>query len=66
MILNPSTPVKFKSYSSKEVSNLYGISKYILRQWLAPYQHEIGERIGLYYSHKQIALIFEKLGIPDY
>lgn len=54
-----------KTYSVKEVADLYCISKKTLNKWLSPFEKEIGERRGYFYNPKQVSIIFEKLGLPD-
>lgn len=54
-----------KTYSVKEVAQLYNISPKTLRKWLTPFTMEIGERMGYFYNPKQVGIIFEKLGIPE-
>ena len=57
--------IQIKTYSVKEVAGLYAISRKTLKNWLAPFEKEIGERIGYFYNPKQVGIIFEKLGIPE-
>jgi hypothetical protein len=35
-----------------------------MRNWLAPHQSLIGEKIGHLYTALQVKVIFEKLGLP--
>lgn len=57
--------VHVRTYSVKEVADLYCISKKTLNKWLSPFENEIGERRGYFYNPKQVGIIFEKLGLPD-
>lgn len=57
--------IEIKTYSVKEVAGLYGISSKTLKKWLTPFEKEIGERIGYFYTPKQVRIIFEKLGLPE-
>ena len=57
------TPVK--TYSVKELAGLYNISSKTLKNWLTPFEKEIGERRGYFYYPKQVKIIFEKLGLPE-
>ena len=61
------TPLKIqvKTYSVKEVADLYSVSKKTLNKWLSPFENEIGERRGYFYNPKQVGIIFEKLGLPE-
>jgi transposase len=56
--------IQVKTYSVKEVAELYGISGKTLKKWLYPFEKEIGERRGYFYNPKQVGIIFEKLGLP--
>ena len=58
--------IQIKTYSTKEVAGLYGISGKTLRKWLTPFDKEIGKRIGYYYNPKQVGIIFDKLGLPEH
>ncbi|HWZ22335.1 MAG TPA: hypothetical protein VNW06_06745 [Cytophagaceae bacterium] len=57
--------IQVKTYSVKEVAELYCISNKTLKKWLTPFEKEIGERRGHFYNPKQVGIIFEKLGIPE-
>jgi len=57
--------IRLRAYSTKEVAGLYEISKPTLQTWLIPFEKEIGQRIGHFYSPKQMRVIFDKLGIPE-
>ena len=54
-----------RAYSLKQIASLYCISKKTFKIWLKPFEKEIGNRVGHFYSVKQIKIIFEKLGTPD-
>ncbi len=53
-----------KSYSAKELCLLYGITYKTLYKWLAPFNKNIGNRKGRFYSPQQVEIIFKKLGVP--
>jgi hypothetical protein len=57
--------IQVKTYSIKEMAELYCVSRNTFRKWLTPFEKEIGERIGYLYNPKQVMIIFENLGIPD-
>ena len=63
---NKSNERKFtiKTYSLKEVAELYEIDTRTLVKWIDPFEKEIGKRIGYFYTPKQIKIITDKLGIP--
>jgi len=67
------TPVSGESYAAsialrphnqKELSALYNISRKTLKKWLMPFEDEIGERLGNYYTIPQVKKIFTLLGFP--
>ena len=62
---NETTKIRLRTYSVKEVAELYGISGKTLKKWLAPFEKEIGARVGYLYNPKQIRVIFDKLGFPE-
>jgi len=53
-----------KPYSLKELAGMYGVTTRTLRNWMFPFQNEIGKRIGIYYSIKQVRVIFDNLDVP--
>lgn len=55
---------EIKAYSPAELANIYQVSKCTLNRWLKPHQQMIGKREGLYYTVKQIRMIFDLLGLP--
>lgn len=57
-------PTEVKAYSKKELSGLYGVSTWVLRQWLKPFNKKIGEYCGKSYTPAQVKIIFEALGDP--
>lgn len=54
-----------RAYTLKEIASLYCVSKLTFKKWLKPFEKEIGERIGHFYSVKQVKIILDKLGTPD-
>jgi hypothetical protein len=54
-----------KPYSIGELSVLYGMPAKTINNWLKPHIGKIGERIGRYYTLKQVLTIFEILEWPD-
>jgi phage antirepressor YoqD-like protein len=62
---NNTTPeIKIKPYTAGELATLYGVSKKTLNTWLLPHREYIGEKKSLYYTAKQVRIIFEELGEP--
>lgn len=56
--------IEIKSYSYKELATLYEIKSKIFKKWLTPFQKEIGEKRGWYFTPKQVKIIFKRLGTP--
>jgi len=56
--------VALKPYSTKELTELYGISRRTFNTWLTPFKEEVGTKFGRYYTVAQVQLIFKKLGWP--
>lgn len=53
-----------RPYCNTELADMYGVCRRTFASWLLPFQAELGERIGRYYSSLQVQLIFERLGTP--
>ncbi|MBS1773407.1 MAG: hypothetical protein JST82_11165 [Bacteroidetes bacterium] len=53
-----------RPYSYKELTQLYGVSKKTLLNWIQPFKEEIGEKRGRYFTVNQVDIIFRKLGFP--
>lgn len=47
-----------------ELAHAYCVSNKTMRNWLKPHSEQIGERIGLLYTPKQIRAIYDCLGLP--
>jgi hypothetical protein len=56
--------IQLRAYSLKELSGLYELSGKSMKTWLAPFKQEIGQRVGRFYTPKQMKIIFKKLGAP--
>ncbi len=56
---------KYKSYSKKQLTLLYGISDMTLKSWLKPIKSKLGTYRGKTYSPFQVQLIFDFLGEPE-
>lgn len=48
----------------KELANLYEVKPRTIKIWLKPFEAAIGEKIGRYYTIRQLEIIIEKLGEP--
>jgi hypothetical protein len=56
--------LELKSYTPLQLSRMYDVSKNTFLKWVKPFSQDLGERVGHYYSIKQVAIIIEKLGTP--
>jgi len=63
MVTNKSI-IKLKPYTVKELSGLYGVDWRTIKNWIKPFEHELGEKLGRYYNIVQMEHIFNKLGYP--
>ncbi|HTB31136.1 MAG TPA: hypothetical protein VK808_03870 [Bacteroidia bacterium] len=57
--------IPIKPYKQKELCNLYNVHRNTFKNWLKPFEEEIGERQGYYYSIKQVEIIFKRLDYPS-
>ena len=56
--------MQLRTCNSQELSDMYEVSKKTFLKWLKPFKNDIGERNGNFYSVNQVAVIFQKLGLP--
>ena len=49
----------------KDLCGLYGVSYKIIKQQLKPFEKEIGEKHGNFFSVNQVIRIFEIIGEPS-
>lgn len=59
---SPQHKPKAKACNTKELANLYGVSRKVLNTWLRPFLAEIGPRQGHYYTAKQVQTILDRIG----
>jgi uncharacterized protein YjcR len=57
--------IQLKAYNLSELADIYGVSVKVLKNWLKPFEIDLGEKIGNYYNIAQVKIIFLKLGVPD-
>jgi len=58
------TTLQVKPCYLNELGNMYGVSAYVMNSWLKPIKKELGERNSKLFTVKQVAIIFENLGVP--
>lgn len=61
---NPNT-IQYRPYTMKELAQLYGVDPRTIKVWLAPFEEELGPKLGRYYTIPQVKKIFEKLDFPS-
>lgn len=49
----------------KELAKFYAVEPRTIRNWIAPFRKELGEKCGRYFTDWQVKLIIAKLGTPD-
>lgn len=57
--------VPIKCYTHQDLMNHYGVSWPTLLKWIKPFEKLLGEKVGHFYTVKQVRIIFEKLGHPE-
>jgi hypothetical protein len=53
-----------KPYTKKELAGLYGLSQKSFYSLFKSHESKVGKKHGRYYSPKQVAMIFRRLGKP--
>jgi hypothetical protein len=48
----------------KDLAVMYKVNRRTIKQWLEPFESEIGEKNGRFYTIKQVKIIFDKIGNP--
>ena len=56
--------VPLKSYTIKEIRELFGISARTWREWVRPHRKELSIGRSLVLNIKQVQFLFEKFGVP--
>ena len=63
--MNNENRIAPRPYSITELARLYQVSNRVMKNWLRPLASAIGEKIGRYYTIRQVEIIFEELGEPE-
>lgn len=58
--------LELKPYSLSDLARIYQMHRETFRNWIMPFQDEIGVRRGRFYTIKQVKIIIDKLGLPGY
>ena len=56
--------IEIKPYRPNEMAKFYQVSYPTFLKWITAFKERLGERNGLYFSVKQVEIIFDELGIP--
>lgn len=48
----------------KELASLYGVSYKVFKKHIHPFENEIGEKHGNFFTVNQVIIIIDKLGPP--
>jgi hypothetical protein len=62
--MNATKSILVRPYLTSELSVLYKVSYPTMRKWLDSIEDRVGNRIGKYYSVKQVGKIFDHFGVP--
>jgi hypothetical protein len=57
--------IQLKPYSLVDLAKLYTVCDRTMKKWIKPFEQEVGEKNGRYYSISQVKIIFDKLGLPS-
>ena len=60
------TEHKIRAMSKTELANAYQVSLKTFAKWITPFKDKIGDYLGRAYTPKQVGLIFEFLGVPNF
>ena len=74
IIVHPATAELFKKnkaifvkpYTAKELAALYEVSDKTFRKWINQFEDEIGHKTGIYFTIRQVRIIFDRLDVPHY
>jgi len=59
-----SSKIQLKPYTVLDLAKIYGVSDRTMKKWIKPFECQIGQKIGYFYTVAQVKTIFEKLGLP--
>jgi hypothetical protein len=55
---------EIRGYTYKQLCDMYKMSRYCFKTQIADLWDELGERRGILFSARQVAIIFRELGRP--
>jgi len=56
--------IKLRPYTVLDLAKMYEVSDKTMKKWIKPFEDEVGEKNGYFYSIAQVQTIFQKLGAP--
>ena len=59
-----SVKIKLRPYTVLDLAKMYEVSDKTMKKWIKPFEVEVGEKNGYFYSIAQVQTIFQKLGAP--
>ena len=59
-----SVKIKLRPYTVLDLAKMYEVSDKTMKKWIKPFESEVGEKNGYFYSIAQVQVIFQKLGAP--
>jgi uncharacterized protein YjcR len=59
-----SVKIKLRPYTVLDLAKMYEVSDKTMKKWIKPFEDEVGEKNGYFYSIAQVQTIFQKLGAP--
>jgi len=65
MNMDDTNKAPVKPYTHQDLCNLYQVSWVTMQKWLKLIAKDVGEKVGHFYSKRQVEKIFELLGHPD-
>ncbi|NLR58823.1 hypothetical protein HGH93_11970 [Chitinophaga polysaccharea] len=60
----PDSSIELRAYTTRALSKIYGVDERTFKKWLQPFNSEIGEKQGYYFTIAQVKIILEKIGLP--
>jgi hypothetical protein len=61
---NKENTFELRPYLKLELRAMYGVSWYVFRKMLKPFESELGQITGAYLTVNQVEIIFKHLGVP--
>ena len=57
--------IQLQPLKPAELAGLYHVSAKTMKTWLRRHEDKIGKRDSIYYTVRQVKMIFECIGAPD-